>query len=251
VDPQPSDERLGEIYSSSYYDPWAIDQDESVEAMKRTTFAWTLNQCSPQPGARILDIGCATGFLLRLAQDLGLEAWGIDLNAYAVERCRRVVPETHVHCGVLADRPFDGITFDAVFMIDFIEHVRDPEKELRGVWERLSVGGAAVISTPRTGSMVHALTRRGWPQYREEHLTYFSLAGMMTLLRRCGFDVASARPTRKTVTLNYAHRLMQAYRQPWATRIAHAIWLALPPFREIKVPVRLGEMTVVARKTSA
>jgi 2-polyprenyl-3-methyl-5-hydroxy-6-metoxy-1,4-benzoquinol methylase len=250
IDPQPSDERLNEIYSSSYYDPWAVDKDPTVEAMKRTTFAWILAQCSPPSGGRVLDIGCATGFLLQLALDQGLEAWGIDLNAYAIEQCRQLVPDTHVHCGFLADEPFAGISFDAIFMIDFIEHVRDPEKELRAVRERLSEGGAAVISTPRTDSTVHALTRRGWPQYREEHLTYFSLPGITTLLRRCGFDVVSGRPTRKTVTLNYAHRLMQAYHQPYASRIAHMIWKGLPFFREVTFPVRLGEMTVVARKTS-
>jgi SAM-dependent methyltransferase len=250
VDPQPSDERLSEIYSSSYYDPWAVDDDPSVQETKRATFAWIFSKAAPPAGARVLDIGCATGFLLQLARDRGLEAWGIDLNAYGIERCRSIVPEENLHCGVLIDHPFEGTLFDAIFMIDFLEHVRDPEKELRAVWERLSVGGVTAISTPRTDSLVHALTGRGWPQYREEHLTYFSRPGLTTLLHQCGFEVLSVDPTRKTVTLDYAHRLMQAYRQPFATPVAEAVWKMVPPLRRVRFRVRLGEMTVVARKVS-
>lgn len=251
VTPQPSDERLGEIYSSSYYDPWAVGQDATLESMKRATFAWILDQCPLQPGARVLDIGCATGFLLGLAVERGFDAWGIDLNSYAVEQCRKVVPSSHVHCGVLADHPFEDTQFDAIFMVDFIEHVRDPEEELTGVAERLRADGLAVISTPRTDSLTHTLTRRGWPQYKEEHLNYFSLPGMTSLLGRCGFEVVLARPTRKTVTLNYAHRVMEAYPEPFTTPAFRALWWALPFLREVRFPAQLGEMTVVARKVSA
>ncbi|GAC1362479.1 MAG: hypothetical protein NVSMB32_02850 [Actinomycetota bacterium] len=248
LSPQPSDERLGEIYSGSYYDSWAVGQDPVLESMKQSTFGWILDQCGVQPGARILDIGCATGFLLHLAEARGMQAWGIDLNKYAIEQCKELVAPSQVHCGVLADRPFDDTAFDAIFMIDFIEHVRDPEAELLTVAERLTDGGAAVISTPRAKSLLHNVARTEWPQYKEEHLTYFSLPGLVSVLQRCGFRIERARPTVKTVTLNYADRLMQAYHQPLATPLCHALWRALPWFRDTRVPLRLGEMTVVARK---
>ncbi len=42
-----------------------------------------------KPGDRVLDIGCAKGFLLRdLVEVLpGLEVWGLDVSAYAIETC--------------------------------------------------------------------------------------------------------------------------------------------------------------------
>ncbi len=75
--------------------------------------------------------------------------------------------------------PFGGERFDAITMIDFIEHVRDPEAELRLAGDRLAAGGRLLISTPRADSAVARATGRHWPQYREEHLTYFSLAGLV------------------------------------------------------------------------
>jgi ubiquinone/menaquinone biosynthesis C-methylase UbiE len=40
-----------------------------------------------KPGDRVLDIGCAKGFLVKDLQDAlpGLEVWGIDVSAYALE----------------------------------------------------------------------------------------------------------------------------------------------------------------------
>ncbi|MGH2721271.1 MAG: class I SAM-dependent methyltransferase [Actinomycetota bacterium] len=246
--PQPADERLAEIYSSAYYQPWSIDEDRSVESMKRATFEWILGACPLRPGARVLDLGCATGFFLRLGIDRGLRMWGCDLNAYAIDRCRTDVPSARVHCGVLADHPFPGVQFDAIFMVDFIEHVRDPEEELRIVMSRLADGGFAVLSTPRADSRQKRFMGADWVQYKEEHLTYFSLAGLTALLERCGFEVVDARSTRKTLMLGYAHRLLQAYPHPLLTPASRIAYRLLPFLRSIHLPIYLGEMTVVARK---
>ena len=37
-------------------------------------------------GARVLDIGCAKGFLVQAFRDLGVEAYGIDISAYAISQ---------------------------------------------------------------------------------------------------------------------------------------------------------------------
>ena len=99
------------------------------------------------------------------------------------------LPDAAFHAGTLADDPFGDERFDAITMIDFIEHVRDPEAELRLAGDRLAPGGRLLISTPRADSTVARATGRYWPQYREEHLTYFSLAGLAAVLQRAGLVV--------------------------------------------------------------
>ena len=77
-------------------------------------------------------------------------------------------------------------------MIDFIEHVRDPEAELRLAGERLAPTADGCSSRRRAPTRPWpGLTGRHWPQYREEHLTYFSLAGLAAALQRAGLVVVT------------------------------------------------------------
>ena len=38
--------------------------------------------------ARVLDVGCALGFLVEAFWDRGVEAWGLDISTYAIEQVR-------------------------------------------------------------------------------------------------------------------------------------------------------------------
>jgi SAM-dependent methyltransferase len=248
LSPQPSDERLAAIYDEDYYAPWGLDTDRSVEAMKRGTFEWVLAQRPLRAGSAVLDLGCATGFLMSVAAERGLRPYGIDLNPLAVAQVEAKVPEASVHCGTLADHPFDGISFDGIFMIDFLEHVRDPELELSLVRERLTPDGATVISLPKLDSLSRTVLRYSWNQYREEHLTYFTQVGLTGLLRKLGFEISSVKRTRKVMTLGYLHRQLQTYRHPVLTPTAAVMWRVLPFARGTRIPVTMGEMTVVARR---
>jgi 2-polyprenyl-3-methyl-5-hydroxy-6-metoxy-1,4-benzoquinol methylase len=246
--PQPSDERLGEIYGADYYTPWTVESAETVDAMKRLTFEPMLQECQPAPGRSVLDLGCATGSFLAEAARRGAATYGIDLNPEAIAMARMRVPDAQLHVGVAADRPFD-VSFDAVVMIDFIEHVRDPEAELSVVHGMTHPGSRLVISTPRVDSVVRSASGRHWPQYREEHLTYFSRAGLGALLGRCGFAVVEVHATRKAITLAYAYGQARAYPVPVLSQATSAAYRVVPSgLRHRTVRVGMGEMTVVAER---
>lgn len=247
LQPQPSDDRLRDIYGHDYYAVWGLDDDHSVELMKQATFEWILGRWRLAPGSRILDLGCATGFLLALAAKKGFVPYGVDLNPVAVEQGRLNLPQASWHCGTLADDPFPGVSFDAVYMVDLLEHVRAPRAELSLVHDRLTPGGVAIISLPSLDSWSRKAMGLRWMQYREEHLTYFTRAGLGRLLQDTGFEIVETRPTRKTVTLAYVHRHLQKYRHPVLTPLSKALWHGLPVFRSTRIPMKLGEITVVAQ----
>ena len=246
LDPQPSDERLNEIYGADYYEPWAVETEQGVDAMKRATFEPLLDACDLERGNRLLDVGCATGSLLRLASERGVDVYGLDLNPDAIRVAAERLPNATLHAGSLGDEAFPGVLFDAVTMVDFIEHVREPGQELTRVRSSMAPNARLVISTPRADSSLRRVMRAHWPQYREEHLTYFSTRGIRTLLGRCGFDVVDVRPTHKVITLAYAHGQMVAYPVAGLDRLTKVAYDVLGPLRHSKVRVRLGEMTVVA-----
>jgi 2-polyprenyl-3-methyl-5-hydroxy-6-metoxy-1,4-benzoquinol methylase len=251
LSPQPTDERLTAIYSDDYYEPWKVETPERLRRMKELTFAPLIDRVRRRRPSTVLDLGCATGELLGMLDGDGVRLFGVDLNPRAIEQTQARLPKATLHAGTLRDEPFPGETFDVVTMVDFIEHVRDPRAELTMVANRLSPDGIVIMSTPRVDSVVRRLSGRAWPQYREEHLTYFTRAGMATALRAAGLSISEVVTTRKAVTPAYIYGQATALPIPVVTPIIEAAYKHLPVQRLGPYRLWFGEMTVVAERASA
>ena len=178
----------------------------------------------------------------------GWKVFGVDLNGDAIETARRSVPDVPFHAGTMADTPFPGEEFDAVVMIDFIEHVRSPEHEFATIAERLAAQGKLVISTPRVDSGVRRITGKYWPQYREEHLTYSRNRACRPCCSGSGFTISSVAPTKKILTPAYLYGQALAYLIPAVTPLVRLVWPVLPIPKHRPLGLRSGEMTVVAHR---
>jgi len=251
LSPQPTDERLTEIYGPDYYEPWAAEEADVVDSIKRQTFGPLIDSCRLRPGSTVLDLGCATGSFLAEVTSRGARGYGIDLNGEAIAAAHARLPDVRFHAGVAADQPFPGVQFDAIVMVDFIEHVRDPEAELRIIRDWMHSDSRLVVSTPRADSPLRRTMGMRWPQYREEHLAYLSRAGVVALMSRARLRVESIRPTHKTLTLAYAYGQMATYPVPGLSAVTKAAYRALPGLRHRPIRLGLGEMTVVARRGGA
>ena len=93
-----------------------------------------------KPGDKVLDIGCAKGFLVKDLLELGIDAYGIDVSKYALMNCE---PEVvgRLQIGSADDLPFPDGSFDAVLNINTL-HNLDREGCIRGAkeMERLAPG---------------------------------------------------------------------------------------------------------------
>jgi ubiquinone/menaquinone biosynthesis C-methylase UbiE len=76
-----------------------------------------------KPGDRVLDVGCAKGFLVKdlLLTCPGLEVFGIDISDYALKHCE---PEVigRLHKGSADCLPFPDCSFDAVISLNTIHN---------------------------------------------------------------------------------------------------------------------------------
>lgn len=72
---------------------------------------------SLKPGDRLLDVGCAKGFLVKDLLALGIDAYGIDISEYALMNCE---PEVvgRLHLGSADKLPFPDNSFLAVISIN-------------------------------------------------------------------------------------------------------------------------------------
>ena len=109
-------------------------------------------------GLKLLDIGCGTGTFLRIVQDMGFDAVGIEPNKKAAEYA---ADKNHVTAlqGTLDDYDFSPETFDAVSLIQTLEHLPDPLKTLSDIRMVLKKGGAVFIEVPNFSNIFFLASR--------------------------------------------------------------------------------------------
>jgi 2-polyprenyl-3-methyl-5-hydroxy-6-metoxy-1,4-benzoquinol methylase len=240
--PFPSPERLRELYAGDYFQRWGARDPaglERVRAMKHASYRDLVRTLtSLRPGGRLLDVGCAMGFLLEVAEQAGFEGWGLDLNPEAV-RVAREKFGVRIAQAELGASAFPGVDFDAVTLIDVLEHVPDPAALLAEVHGRLVAGGVLAALLPNTASVTRRLFGRRWPHYAPEHLFFWTPAALRRLLAAAGFEVREIRTgIRKTYTAEY----LEAYSAvTGAWRPPGLRWLGP---RHLRVPT--GEMLAFA-----
>ncbi len=76
-----------------------------------------------KPGQRVLDVGCAKGFLVKdlLSVCPGLDVYGLDISDYAIKHCESEVIG-RLHRGSADDLPFPDNSFDAVISLNTIHN---------------------------------------------------------------------------------------------------------------------------------
>jgi 2-polyprenyl-3-methyl-5-hydroxy-6-metoxy-1,4-benzoquinol methylase len=140
------------------------------------------------PG-RLLDVGAGPGFLLHVARERGWRAQGLDLNPWSVNYAREEVGVA-VERGTLQEAELPQASFDAVTMLDLLEHVADPEQKIAEAARITRSGGALAVLTPDAGSLTTRLFGRRWPEAQRvpEHVVLFSVLGLSELLARNGWE---------------------------------------------------------------
>ncbi len=74
----------------------------------------------------VLDAGCAMGFLVEALRQRGVEAWGIDVSDYAIER---VHPGIRPYCSVGTVTAPLAQDYDLIVCIEVLEHLSAREAE--------------------------------------------------------------------------------------------------------------------------
>jgi SAM-dependent methyltransferase len=146
---------------------------------------------------RLLDVGCGSGTTLRIMQDLGWDAEGIDFDPITVENARSKC--LNVHLGTLLEQQYNDDSFDAVVMCHVIEHVHDPLGLVQECRRVLKPGGRLVILTPNIDSRGHRQFQGAWLFLDPpRHLHLFNQATLRGLAAKAGLETLVARTSART-----------------------------------------------------
>ena len=185
-----------------YYDQVMRDGPAIQRAWHRQKFARVREAIELPPQGRILDVGCGPGSFLG-SYDLTqasspAELVGMDIAtdqiAYANEHYGTAT-RRFVTVGAEEDWPFAAATFDAVTVIEVVEHLYPDQ--IRSIFDRaanvLKPNGVVVVTTPNYAShwpvLERLIARRSAVSYHEQHITHFN---RFTVKRRLG-EIAGER----------------------------------------------------------
>jgi trans-aconitate methyltransferase len=189
--------------SGKQWDPGLYDAKHS--------FVWeraadVLELLAPQPGERILDLGCGTGHLTAKIAESGAKVVGLDSSPEMIAEAKRNYPELEFVVGDARDFRFE-VPFDAVFSNAMLHWIPEPERVAQSVGVALVSGGRFVAEFGGQGNVERlvsglrrARTAIGFPVEAGYTPWYFPTIGeYASLLETQGLEVTFAllfdRPT--------------------------------------------------------
>lgn len=199
------------------------------------------------PG-RLLDVGCAAGFFLDEARDVGWEVQGVELSpemaAHGAERLG-----LRMHELPFGELDLEPEALDAVTMWDYIEHSIDPAGDLCQAARLLRSGGVLALSTGDAGSLVARLSGSRWHLLTPRHHNYFfTRRSLQRAFEAAGFTVEAVAYTSNLYSVSYlVYKLRTIWDAPLVARLARSA--ARTRFGERALPLNLRDIvTVVGRR---
>lgn len=183
-------------------------------AVNRKTFKERISRLEDRLGrkGKLMDIGCALGDCLLVAQELGWkDVEGIELSDYAYKFAKRE-RKLKVNKGTTESVKLPSNRYDAVLMQDVIEHIPDTVSELKRIHKIMKKGGIALFITPDIGGFWHWLLKNNWYHYKPgEHISYFNPRSMGTALEKAGFKDIEVRKTYHIMSMEYILNRLKVY----------------------------------------
>jgi|TARA_B100001750_G_scaffold77435_1_gene61435 SAM-dependent methyltransferase len=193
VNPIFDEEKYKDLYKSEEYNEIIIKHTVASHTYRKNRFGnermgFINEHHDLSLKKRYLDIGCATGFTLEVAEENGWDAVGIELTPASVDFARKRNLQ-------IIDKPLEDIDFDekfsAISLFDVLEHLSNPREILDKVHESLVDGGNVFIYVPNWNSATRQLLKEEnshfiWPSH---HLTYFTPETLKEFIERSGFEV--------------------------------------------------------------
>lgn len=147
----------------------------------------------------ILDVGCGRGWFLAQALKRGWKVYGTEYSKTAVRICQ----ETGINIkeGVLDATNFDTEMFDVITSFEVIEHINNPNEELKEIYKLLRTGGLFYCTTPNFNSLMRYYLKAdynviGYP----EHLSYYTKSTLNKVTKRNGLHPVKFQSTGISIT---------------------------------------------------
>jgi SAM-dependent methyltransferase len=205
VSPRPTGAALGRHYPSDYFG-YSLHEDAPrfmqpfLRAMARGISLRRIRYFEAsagriQPDASLLDVGCGVNRLLQCIRDeRGCTGTGLDFKpeivAYVRDRLQMPVVQ-----GSLGSAELEPASYDAVFMMEYLEHELDPGSVLHEARRLTKPGGHLALELPYVDAWpARVFGRYWWNLDIPRHLVFFSPDTLRRILSEHGYELLSVKP---------------------------------------------------------
>jgi 2-polyprenyl-3-methyl-5-hydroxy-6-metoxy-1,4-benzoquinol methylase len=140
------------------------------------------------PRGRLLQVGSGHGLLLDEARLRGYEVEGVEISREAAAHARDQLG-LRVRETAIEEAELDAERYDAVLLVDVLEHLADPIAVLDRMRCLLAPGGALLLVTPDPSSLVARIAGRRWWCYVPAHSYLIPRAKVRRLIAARGLVV--------------------------------------------------------------
>ncbi len=137
-------------------------------------------------GKKFIEIGAGKGEYLDLLHLTGADCYGIEYSKDSVAECEK--KNLKVSEGFIEDENYkiSSGPFDAFLNISFFEHLPEPNKILRGIYNNLKEGAVGLVEVPNFDMI---LRDKLFSEFMRDHLFYFTKSTLTTALEKNGFEI--------------------------------------------------------------
>jgi 2-polyprenyl-3-methyl-5-hydroxy-6-metoxy-1,4-benzoquinol methylase len=194
------------------------------------------------PHGKLLDVGCATGDFLSVAQECyGVE--GLEPSKWSSDLAKK--RGFTIHTCTLSELPADA-KFDVITLWGVIEHFESLKTEVSAMYRILNPGGYVCIWTGDINSWLSRLLGKNWWYIQGQHVQVFSRESLDKLFTDNNFKPVTVEIYPFTTTLSSLSKSF--YRYGWLKNIVKLL-LENRFVRDKVVTLKLpGEMLAIYQK---
>jgi ubiquinone/menaquinone biosynthesis C-methylase UbiE len=159
--------------------------DHYIDRASREHAAEQLGRWLGREDATIMDIGCSSGFFLQMLRHRFPKAVvvGADCVRGPLERLSRKLPDVPLLQFDLLKCPWPDNSFEALVLLNVLEHIEDDLGAARQAWRILKPGGVAIIEVP-AGPELYDIYDRQLLHFRR-----YRMPDLLNRLRTAGFEI--------------------------------------------------------------
>jgi 2-polyprenyl-3-methyl-5-hydroxy-6-metoxy-1,4-benzoquinol methylase len=194
--PKPDEDELNKYYESEDY----ISHTDARRSLFEKAYHFIknialknklgyINAISPEKG-NLLDIGAGTGDFLAVAKNGGWNTTGVEPN----ERAKKIAAQKGM-CFLQNTDSLQSHSFDIISMWHVLEHVPEPDLQIKELKRLLKPNGTIIIAVPNFNSFDAKHYGAFWAAYDvPRHLSHFSKTAIKLLFKKEGMELNKILP---------------------------------------------------------